>query len=370
MGNKFLEFHLNFAYLTKCFDLKFEMKIHRERSRLRHYYQSRQQVMVALGLLLLLPILGALGYSAVEGWSFLDAIYMTVITLSTVGYGEIQPLSTPGRIYTILLIVISFGIVGYGVTNLVSFIMEGELRKIIQGKKMDKRIAKMSNHIIVCGGGNTGRYVAEELIKTETEFIILERELAVIEALGELGEIHYIHGDATEDTTLKLAGIERAKGLISALNDDKENTFVVLSARSLNPNLRIVARNIDESNIGKLEKAGADHVLTPNAIGGFRMASLMIRPSLIQFFDAMLNDRNAIIRLEDLKVDNFKSLIGSTILESDIRSKTGLLIIAIKHIQGEFEFNPKPHTVIRTGDVLLVLGTREQYGKFHREYHS
>ena len=324
--------------------------------------------MVALGLLFLLPVLGAVGYSMVEGWSYLDSFYMTVITLSTVGYGEPHPLSTAGRVYTMILIVISFGIVGYVATNLVSFIMEGELREIIQGKKMDKKIAKMSNHIIVCGGGNTGRYIAEEFIKTETEFLILERELTVIESLFELGQIHYIHGDATEDSILKLAGIERAKGVISALNDDKENTFVVLSARSLNPNLRIVARNIDEANIGKLEKAGADQVITPNAIGGFRMASLIIRPSLVQFFDAMLNDRDAVIRLEELRAEDFKNLLDVTIVESAIRRKTGLLIIAIKHIRGEFEFNPKADRLLRSGDVLLTLGTREQYRKFHKEF--
>ena len=346
------------------------MIVYKERTGLRHSSRSRQQVMVAVGLLLLLPVFGAMGYSIVEGWSILDSLYMTIITLSTVGYGEINPLSTTGKIYTIGLILVSFGVVGYGVTNLVSFIMEGELRKVIQGKKMDKRIAKMSNHIIVCGGGNTGQYVAEEFTKTEKEFVIVEREPAVIESLAELGEIHYIQGDATDDTILKLAGIERANGLVSVLNDDKENTFVVLSARSLNPNLRIVARNIDESNIGKLERAGADQVITPNAIGGFRMASLMIRPSLVQFFDAMLNDRDAVIRLEELKVDDFKNLVDTTLLESEIRNRTGLLIIAIKRIHGEFVFNPEPRTVMQSGDVLLVLGTREQCRKFRHEFMS
>jgi voltage-gated potassium channel len=315
----------------------------------------------ALCFLLIIISMGTIGYHLMEGWSFLDALYMTVITLATVGYGEIHPLSTGGRIFTIFLIFSSVGTMGYAIASLTKFIVEGEFNQLIRGRRMSNQIANMKDHVILCGAGPTGLYIAEELSKTNTPFVLIERNPETLRhVIATIGEMPYIQGDAAHDDTLLQAGIERAKGLIAVLGEDKDNVFIVLSARSLNAKLRIVARVIEEENTEKFRKAGADEIVSPNAIGGLRMASIMIRPSVVSFLDQMLRVSNQVLRVEEIRVDDMPAMKGKTLEETDVRRKVGLLVLAVKSSDGQYQFNPGANYMLNSGDVLIVMGTREQ----------
>lgn len=314
----------------------------------------------ALLMFLVIAVVGTLGYYLLEGWRPLDALYMTIISMTTVGYSEIGELTDAGRVFTMCLLVGSVGTAGYAVSTIASFVVEGEFQRILRGRKMDKRIARLKNHIILCGGGRTGRHIAEEFHKTNTPFVVIEQNPEVIHQILSLGDILHLQEDATQDEALLLAGVERASGLVTVLGEDKDNVFVVLSARALNPRLRIVARLIEEENAEKLEKAGADEVVSPNAIGGLRMASVMIRPTVVSFLDEMLRVTEKTLRVEEVHVESSSPLAGQTLRDADIRGRTGLLVVALKSQDGGYRFNPEPHTVIESGDVLIVIGTPAQ----------
>lgn len=230
---------------------------------------------------------------------------------------------------------------------------------------MDQRIARLTNHIILCGGGRTGRYIAEEFYRTGTTFVLVEQNQAVLDDVLQLGDIPFLQDDATQDETLQLAGIDRARGLIAALGEDKDNVFLVLTARALNPRLRIVARLNDEANAGKLRKAGADEVVSPNVIGGLRMASVMLRPAVVSFLDEMLRVPNQTLRVDEVHLEQFPHLVGKTLGEAEIARRTGMLVMAIKPTTGGYQFNPGANTLLRAGDILIVVGTREQIDRLH-----
>ncbi len=316
--------------------------------------------LTAILLLVGVAAFGTAGYMLIEGWDFLDSFYMTVITLGTIGYGETHPLSNAGRVFTIGLIIVSLMTIGYAVSTIVAFLVEGEFNRILQGQRMEDQIAKMNSHVILCGVGDTGRYIADELYKTQTPYVVVERSLETIKGLKNIGDLVYVVGDATDNDVLLRAGIERAKGLVTALSDDRDNVFVALTARSLNPKLRIIARLVDEENRQKLMIAGANEVVSPNAIGGLRMASVMLRPSVVTFLDEMLRATGQVLRVEELLVDEAPSLIGQTLLTAQIEIRTGVLVVALKSADRGYQFNPHKGTVLRTGDVLIVMGPREQ----------
>ncbi len=320
----------------------------------------RLRLLRALFLLLAILVVGVLGYRFMEGWSLLDALYMTVISMTTVGYGETRALTDAGRVFTIFLLVTSIGTAGYTISTLASFIVEGEFNRILRGRRMDRRIANLKNHVVLCGGGPTGKTIAEELHKTHTPFVVVERDADAIQQLLHLGDILHIQGDATQDETLLLAGIEQAKGLLAVLGEDKDNVFIVLSGRALNPKLRIVARVIEEKNVEKLRKAGADEVVSPNAIGGMRMASVMIRPTVVSFLDEMLRVKDKTLRVEEVHIDHAHALAGKTLGEADIGRRTGMLVVACKPKTGGYQFNPGAQTRLESGDTLIVIGTPEQ----------
>lgn len=326
----------------------------------RESKRFRSRFLNALALILVINVVGTLGYMLIEGWPLLDALFMTVITETTIGYGETHPLSPTGRMFTILLIAFALGTIGYAASIVAEFIVQGELNHIIQGQRMDKQIAKLSDHIILCGAGLTGRYIAEELHKTQTPFVVIDRDEAKLHDLESLGDILHVHGEATEDEILRRAGIERAKGLVAALSDDRDSVFVVLSARALNPNLRIVTRVIDEENAEKLRKAGANETISPNRIGGLRMASVMIRPAVVTFLDEMLRSSGQVLRVEEINVDGHSWLAGKELAQANIEQRTGLLVVALKSAERGYEFNPSKQTVLKHGDVLIVMGPRER----------
>lgn len=309
---------------------------------------------------------GTLGYRLLEDWSFVDALYMTMITMTTVGFGEVQPLSAYGQIFTIGLIVTSIGIAGYVISQLTAFVVEGEIKRIFQGRKMDKHIAALNNHIILCGAGRTGLHIAEEFHRTRTPFVVIEQDQEALEDLLRLDGLLYLQEDATQDETLILAGVQRAKGLVTTLSEDKDNIFVTLCARSLNPKLRIIARLVEEKNAELLRKAGADEIVSPNAIGGLRMASVMLRPEVVSFLDEMLRVTGQTLRLEEMHVDDTPGFLNCSLGEANIRRRTGLLVVAVKSQKSGYQFNPGAETILRSGDILIVIGTEEQLNSLHR----
>lgn len=329
----------------------------------------RRRLIYGFATLLFITLTGTIGYHFIEGWPLLEALYMTIISMTTVGYGEILPLSHTGRIFTMTLLLASIGTVGYVVSMIATFLLEGEFNRVLWGRRMDKRISELADHVIVCGGGPTGRRIAEEFYKTGTAFVVIEQSLEALEhVFQQCGEqVLHLQGDATQDETLLLVGIDRARGLVAALGDDKANVFVVLSARSLNPKLRIISRVVEEENIPKLIKAGADEVVSPNAIGGLRMASLMLRPSVVDFLDQMLNVQDQTLRLEEVRVREVSGMAGRTLREADIGRRFGLLVVAIKSDQYGYRFNPNTQTALDLDDVLIVMGTPEQMSAFRAQ---
>jgi len=332
---------------------------------LRHIIVTQSHIFYPLSVIIIAVSLGTLGYRLIEGWSAVDALYMTIITMTTVGYGEVWPLSEAGRMFTVGLIITSIGIAGYVVSKITAFVVEGEVKRLIEGRKMDKQIAKLSQHIILCGAGRTGLHIAEELSRAHTPFVVIEQDKEALEDLIRIEDLLYLQEDATQDETLLMAGIKRARGLITTLSEDKDNIFVTLCARSLNPELRIIARLIEDKNREFLRKAGADEIVSPNAIGGVRMASILLRPIVVSFLDEMLRVTGQTLRMEEMHVDDTPGLLNRSLGEVNIRRRTGLLVVAIKSQKQGYQFNPGADTILHAGDVLIVVGTEEQLTRLY-----
>jgi len=304
---------------------------------------------------------GTTGFMAVEGWPFLDALYMTTITLSTVGFQEVHPLSTGGRLVAMALILGGTGSLLYGLSVVTAFIVEGELRELLGKRRMEKVLAKLHAHVIVCGAGETGKHVVEELLKTQTPCVVIEQDLARLKHLERFGGMPVIEGDATDGVVLSRARIDIARGLITTLPSDKDNLFVILTARELNPTLRIVSRVIEDDSHAKLRKAGADAVVSSNQIGGLRLASELIRPHVVSFLDTMLRDPHRVLRIEEAEVMQGSPVVGKTLDELDLVSRVGLVVMAKRRgAKGEFVYNPKASTPLDAGDFLIVCGEPAQ----------
>lgn len=323
---------------------------------------SGRRLRSALLLLIATFLVGVVGYQLSEGWSTFDALYMTVITLATVGYGETHPLSPPGRVFTIALIMVGVGVLTYGVTAATAFVVEGTLTNLIGRRKMEADIRKLDDHVILCGAGDTGRHIAEELSKTRVPFVVIDQDGDRINALEKIGRVLSIVGDATQDEILLQARILQAKGLIAALPQDRDNVFAVLTARALNRNLRIVSKVIGLESRAKLEKAGADATVSTNAIGAMRMASELIRPTVVSFLDTMLRADGGDVRIEEVKLPPTSTLAGRTLREAAIYEQTGLLVMAIGKGQA-YELNPSPELRLQAGDGLIVCCQPEQLAR-------
>lgn len=323
---------------------------------------SGRRLITAVLLLILALLFGVVGYQLIEGWSFLDSFYMTVITLATVGYGEVHPLSPIGRVFTIFLIMMGVGVLTYGLTAITAFVVEGTLTNIIGRRRMEADIKKLKDHIIICGLGETGRHIAEEFLKIRVPFIVIEKDPERIKHMQKIGPFLYSEGDPTDDEALLRVRIREARGLITTLPQDRDNVFVILTARGLNPNLRIVTRLIEEEARAKLGKAGADAIVSTNFIGGLRMASEMVRPTVVSFLDKMLRAAAADVRVSEAKIPAGSKLIGRTLGEARIYEKTGLTVISIAR-DDTFELNPSADTRLKEGDELIVCCTSEQLKK-------
>lgn len=329
---------------------------------MRRFFLNR--ILAVGGFFGVLTVVGVAGYIALEGWSFLDSLYMTVITLTAVGYSEVHPLSDAGRNFTMVLL--AGGITGMGLwfALLTSVIVELDLRDFFRRRRMTKEIEKMSGHVIVCGGGRTGRQVVEELRASKQPYVVIEHDPTAVEALRAIApDARVVQADATVDHHLVEAGIARADGLITCLDSDTSNLFVCLSARDLQPGLRIVARARDEETVSKLFRAGANHVVSPTVSGAIHMASAMLRPSVVSFLDVATRAEDLALRMEQTDIAEGSSLVGKTLAEAAIPRATGLIVVALRKAgapRGEFAFNPVADTILEAGDQVIVLGRPEQ----------
>jgi len=315
--------------------------------------ELREKLLLAFFLIALVISFGTLGYMFFEGWSLLDSLYMTIITLASVGYKEVHDLSLNGRIFTIVLIIGGVGTVAYALTAGAKIILEGELQDVFGRRRLEKKIRELKDHYIICGYGRMGKIICRELMEKDLKFVVVEKEPALF---PEKEDILIVKGDATRDEVLKEVGIEKAKGLISVLPTDAENLFVVLSARGLNPNLSIVARAGEEGSEKKLLRAGADKVVSPYQIGGLRIAHTVLKPAVVDFIEFATKSGNIDLQMEEITIQEASQLAGLTLDECGIGRELGIIIVAIKNGNGELKFNPTFRSTIQTGDTLIALG--------------
>jgi voltage-gated potassium channel len=300
----------------------------------------------------------------IEGWSFLDSIYMTVITIASVGYMEVNPLSPHGRIFTIFLIILGMGVLLFGISTFTAFLVEGELSDMIRRRKMEKKIAGLKGHYVVCGIGGIGRHVIHELHKTGRHFVAIDKCEDVCQELGEKGML-FIRGDATSTSVLKTANADHAKGIFCALKNDAENLLLILTAKGLNPKLKIVAKAEEDESEDKMRKAGADGVVLAEFIGGLRMASEMIRPEAVTFLDKMLKSGEKVFRVEDLDITSNTIFAGKTLRLSGLLDQQGITIVAVR--KGDrYIFNPSENESLEIGDVLILIGETERINKIKK----
>jgi len=307
---------------------------------------------------LALPVLviagGTVGYMVVEGWDFLDAFYMTVLTISTVGYGEVHPLSVTGKFLSILIILSGVGSVGFAVGTASRLMLENRIRAVL-GRRFMKSIQKLRNHYIICGFGRMGRIICEELSEKGIPLVVLENDDEVLDELDRLG-YPYIKADATSDEELVAAGIDRATGLVSVVTDDAQNVFIVLTARGLNPKLSIVARSAAEETIKKLVRAGANKVISPYFLGGHRIAQAIMSPTVLDFLENIIQNKEMDLVLDEISIAPRAKIVGTTLATSGLRKDFNIIILAIKSATGYMEFNPSYDTEIKAGDTLVILG--------------
>lgn len=291
----------------------------------------------------------------IEGWDFLDAVYMTVITLTTVGYGEVHEVSRIGQIYTIFLIFIGVAFFLFVAGSVVQFMVEGRIRIILGRRSLDKKIDRLKNHYIVCGYGRIGRVLCNQLKRKPMDLVVIDKNLELIPIFDD-DKVLYVSGDASDEAILHKAGILRAKGLIAVLATDTENVFLVLTARQLNPDLYIIARSSQDESKSKLQAAGANRVESPYEMGAVSMAQRIIRPTVTNFLNLAFAHKRKDIQMEEIPVNSSSDLINVMLKDSGIRQQFNLIIIAIKKSDGSMLFNPSYETVIEPGDTVIAVG--------------
>jgi voltage-gated potassium channel len=318
--------------------------------------RSLAPVIVALTAIILI---GTIGYRIIEGWDFLDALYMTVITLSTVGFGETRALSVNGRIFTIILILLGVSTVAYTFSSVGEYILNVRVGPRVRERRMMRAISKFENHFVICGFGRVGRSAYDSLLEAKHQVVIIEKESERAQETLDMG-LTVVLGDATSDETLRQAGIEKASGFMVCGGNDSDNLFIVLSAKSLNPDLFIVCRSVNPENEAKMRRAGADRVVSPYKIGGRHMANLLSRPHVTDFLDVVTLDSGLELWLEELQIGKSSDLAGQTVIEADLRRQTGAILVALLRGPDRQTFIPDENTRLEVGDELIVLGTREQ----------
>ena len=301
---------------------------------------------------------GTFGYYLFEHMPLFEAFYMTIITISTVGFSEIRPLTMVGRSITLVIIVLGISVGTYTIGIIVRWFVEGELAKIFGRRKLQKQIADLKNHFIICGFGRIGRIICQELYEDNIDFVVIEQDSSAIE--GIVAEKYlFLEMDATSEEALMAAGILRAKGLVTAVNSDANNVFITLTAKGLQPDILVLARASEEKNEAKLKKAGATKVVSPYMIGARRMAHVLKRPTVVDFIDIATMGNQLGLIMEEALIDSNSRFIGKNLIDSRLRHDFGVIIVAIKKLSGEMIFNPMPSETLEAGDVIVLIGKKD-----------
>jgi len=324
--------------------------------------KSTSRLVQPFAVLLAIIFVGIIGYMIIEKASFLDSLFMTTISITTVGYGEVVPLSEAGKVFTIIMLITSWGTFAFAITRITQFVVSGEINEYFKIKRLMKDIAQLKNHVILCGYGRNGHQAALILRAHGVPFVVIEKNESLMKRMEAEGEkILHLEGDGTNDDLLRLAGIERARALITTLPVDAQNVFIILSARELNPTMQIISRASEASSVPKMKKAGADNVIMPDRIGGTHMATLVSKPEVVEFIDIISGEQGQSIHMESVAYEELpENLKGKTIGEIEHWNRTGVNCIGIKDPEGKFLINPPDDTIIIGGMKVIMLGTRHQ----------
>jgi voltage-gated potassium channel len=321
-------------------------------------------LVLSVGMLITIIVIGELGYMFIEGYSVLDAFFMTIITVSTVGFGEVKPLSPMGELFTIFMIIFSFGVFAYSVTSVTRFMVDGGFRNFFVNKRNNRLVRKLSNHVIIIGYGRVGSEVEKVLKEKGEKYLVIEQSEDILNSFRMYNRTLYVEGDATDDDTLVEAGIHNAKSLIATLPHDADNLLIVFSARAINPNLQIISRASFEWSDVKLKKAGANNVIMPDMVGGRRMAKLVASPDVISFLDYMRSRQLSEVHLVELSCRDFTpAYMEKTIGDLKFKRIAGVSIVGMKNGTGQYVFNPAPESKLLENYKLFVMGTDEQLAK-------
>ena len=328
---------------------------------MNNIFKSYYRFYAPLLIMLSVWLLGTIGYVLIDNYSWFDAFYMTIITVATVGYGEVAPLSHIGKLFTAFLIITSFGTFAYAVSSITKFVIDGEFNEFFKNRKLNATIDKISDHVIICGYGRNGRQAAQVLKKHNKRFVVIENSATLTSTLNHKFSELVITGDSTQDEVLIKAGILRARAIITTLPVDADNLFIVLSARNLNKNLTIISRASEDNSDTKLKIAGDNNVIMPDKVGGAHMASLVMKPDVMEFIDHITSEGGDNISLEEISFERIPDeLKNKTLKDLEIRNRSGANIIGYKTAKGEYIINPSADTLIIADSKLFVLGTQEQ----------
>jgi voltage-gated potassium channel len=326
-------------------------------TRNQHIHRFRFRVCV-LSLLAVLAT-GTVGYRLIEGWSWGECLYMTVITISTVGYGEIHPLSATARLFTVMLIVVGVGTVAVAISIMFEGIFQRQMKLFMEKRSMQKEVDRLTEHIIVCGYGRMGRNIANALTSTGRTVVIIEMDPQAVEEIEREGRL-VVKGDAADEGTLGQAGIDRASAIVATLGTDADNLFLTLTARGMNPELNIIARTEDERNCRKFTQAGASRVVSPFATGANHIVRLLTRPDVVDFVELVAEDADVQFEVSQINVDGDSPFSGKTLAEGHVRQEIGGMVLAIRKSTGKLLFDPPPDSRLAVGDVLLVVGSAQR----------
>lgn len=324
--------------------------------------ELRVRLMAGLAFLLVVTVVGTIGFKVIDpAGDWVRAFFMTAITLTTVGYGEVVPLETDGaRIFAAILIFTGMGAVLYSVSTGTAFILEGQIGHVFRRRRMEKDLAALDRHLLICGSGRTAIYTAQELVSVKRQIVmVVDRPERVAVIRTELESVPIVVGDPSEDEILLAAGVKRASGLVACTKSDKENLVIVLSARQLNPGIRIISRVLDLESEEKIRKVGADGIVSPNFIGGLRMASELIRPTVVSFLDTMLRDRDLNLRIDEVRIPESSRAVGTPLNQLGLEKTPHALLIALRTADGEWQYNPSRSDPVKPDTVLIFLGSPE-----------
>ncbi len=328
--------------------------------------EALERIKLGIITIVVIVLIATFGLMYFEGWDFFTALYVAIITISTVGYGDITPITFNGRVLTLAYIVCGAGAMAYTFASIAGFFIEGQFKKIIKLRKMQNKLKRIKNHYIICGFGKIGKIVAKKFEDAGVPFVVIDvDEKKISRGIDKFKDLTYIIGDATSDDVLNKAGVKRAKGLVAGVNSDAENLFITLSAREYNPNIYIVAKAENDTTIDKLLKAGADRAVSPYSIGAARIAEMSLRPEILDFVSTLMDTK------QDMEIGRFtilpqSNVVGKTLHSSNIRSITGATILAIKKKDNNVIINPSPETNLEEGDIIYAFGTKKQLEKLKK----